>query len=121
MFDALSGVAGGDYRIDGGDWVPLALQDPVTLSASLAGIPAGEHIVEVRAVDRAGNQSAIAVRSFRVTAIYSIDEACSLEQDRADTTPDRDDAETLRLLSEQGRDSAILCEDLKVDIGMPGT
>ncbi len=47
--DALSGVAGIEYRLDGGAWMP---GNSLTLSD-------GEHTVEARATDQAGNLSAV--------------------------------------------------------------
>jgi hypothetical protein len=47
--DALSGVAGIEYRLDGGAWI----------SGSSLTLSDGEHTVEARATDRAGNLSAV--------------------------------------------------------------
>jgi hypothetical protein len=62
-----SGVARTEYRLDGGDWTAYA--EPFTVTAP------GDHTVEYRSVDEAGNQEEVKSLSFTV------------EEPEPDTTP----------------------------------
>jgi cytochrome c len=56
--DAGSGVAGTEYRVDGGAWTAYAA--PFTLSRN------GTHVVEYRSTDRAGNVEPARSATFRI-------------------------------------------------------
>ena len=61
--DAGSYVAGAEYRLAGKAWAPLACADGIfdsseeALALGAAELPAGRHIIEIRARDAAGNEA----------------------------------------------------------------
>ncbi|WP_367154929.1 choice-of-anchor D domain-containing protein [Methylomonas sp. HYX-M1] len=68
VVDNLSGVAGAQYRIDGGDWQTLNLDAEGKFSISTAfaldGSADGSHSVSIMATDASGNASGAYTRTF---------------------------------------------------------
>lgn len=73
--DAGTGIASVEYRVDGGPWLPLSPQpDPEFHATPLGNLSLGEHVVDVRATDLAGNVSQpVSVRFTLVSATPLVD------------------------------------------------
>jgi hypothetical protein len=64
--DTLSGVSAVEYRLDNGPWTAYA--NDINYQQTLAIAPAGDHQLDVRATDLAGNVSPVQSYTFRVAS-----------------------------------------------------
>ncbi|MBI2871634.1 MAG: hypothetical protein HYY00_00405 [Chloroflexi bacterium] len=109
--DAGAGLAGYEVSLDSAAWQQVG---PGTLWNMAVPVPQGQHIVEVRAVDRVGNRGGVASLAFMVDTLPPV-----LAGPPVKTSPDSEAAPLFSWPAGEDKESGIVGYEVRLDDGAP--